>query len=96
MHSFPKYFNMMIQAWNTIFFGLVSLGGIYLITLQSYLIGIVLTVIGVAGAWYCLTQAQKWNDVKDEDLPHYKSLKEAFRASKKQLKQVDDSSPKTK
>ena len=89
MHSFPKYFNMMIQAWNTIFFGIVGLGGIYLLTVQSY-------VIGIAGAWYCLTQAQKWNDVKDEDLPRYKSLKEAFRASKKQLKQVDDSSPKTK
>ena len=47
MHSFPKYFNMMVQAWNTIFFGLVGLGGIYLITLQSYVIGIVLTWAGV-------------------------------------------------
>ena len=96
MHSFPKYFNMMVQAWNTIFFGLVGLGGIYLITLQSYLIGIVLAVIGVAGAWYCLTQAQKWNDVKDEDLPRYKSLKEMLRASKKQMKQVDEQVEKTK
>ena len=96
MHSFPKYFNMMVQAWNTIFFGLVGLGGIYLITVQSYVIGIVLTVIGVAGAWYCLTQAQKWNDVKDEDLPRYKSLKEMLRASKKQMKQVDEQVENTK
>ena len=96
MHSFPKYFNMMIQAWNTIFFGLVGLGGLYLISLASYIIGAVLTVIGFAGAWYCLTQAQKWNDVKDEDLPRYKSIKEMFRASKQQMKHVGDDTKKTK
>ena len=68
MHSFPKYFNMMIQAWNTIFFGIVGLGGIYLLTVQSYVIGIVLTVIGVAGAWYCLPPGQKSVDDCGTDL----------------------------
>ena len=29
-------------------------------------------LIGFAGAWFCLQQAQKWNDVKKEDIPDIK------------------------
>lgn len=38
----------------------------------SFLAGALLLLIGFAGAWFCLQQAQKWNDVKKEDIPDIK------------------------
>ena len=39
MRSMPKFFNMLVQTWNTLFFIAVGLGGIYLLTQSSYLWG---------------------------------------------------------
>ena len=30
MQNLPKFFNMLVQTWNTIFFALVFFGGVYL------------------------------------------------------------------
>ena len=79
MRSLPKYFNMLVQTWNTIFFIAVGFGGFYLLTQGSYLWGGVLIIVGLGGAYFCMKQAQNWNDVKDEQLPEYKSLKEILK-----------------
>ena len=41
-------------------------------TQGSLLVGVLLMLIGLGGAWFCLQQAQKWNDVKKEDIPDIK------------------------
>ena len=79
MRSMPKFFNMLVQTWNTLFFIAVGLGGIYLLTQSSYLWGGVLVVLGIGGAYFCMKQAQNWNDVKEEQLPKYESLKDILK-----------------
>ena len=69
LDSLPKIFNLFVQSWNVIFFALVMFGGIYLVAQGSYLWGVIVTVVGAAGAYFCLRQAQKWSEVKKEDLP---------------------------
>lgn len=71
MNNLPKFFNMLVQSWNTVFFGLVAFGGFYLLTEGSYGIGIVLIAIGLAGACFCAKQTQAWSSVKDEELPTF-------------------------
>ena len=53
MRGITKWFNVMIQSWNSIYFGFLAFGGF-------------------GGAWFCLRQAQKWNEVKNEDIPDIK------------------------
>ena len=67
-----KWFNVMIQSWNTIFFGFLAFGGFYLLTKGNFIVGAILLLIGFGGAWFCLRQAQKWNEVKNEDIPDIK------------------------
>ena len=38
-----------------------------------------LIVVGLGGAVFCLKQAQNWNEVKDEQLPKYESLKDILK-----------------
>jgi hypothetical protein len=72
MQSITKWFNVLIQSWNTIFFAFLAFGGFYLMTQGSLLVGVLLMLIGLGGAWFCLQQAQKWNNVKKEDIPDIK------------------------
>ena len=72
MQNITKWFNVLIQSWNTIFFAFLAFGGFYLMTQGSLLVGVLLMLIGLGGAWFCLQQAQKWNDVKKEDIPDIK------------------------
>ena len=72
MQNITKWFNVLIQSWNTIFFAFLAFGGFYLMTQGSLLIGVLLMLIGLGGAWFCLQQAQKWNNVKKEDIPDIK------------------------
>lgn len=72
MQSITKWFNVLIQSWNTIFFGFLVFGGFYLLMQGNLLAGALLLIIGLAGAWFCLRQAQKWNEVKKEDIPDIK------------------------
>lgn len=69
LDNLPKIFNMFVQSWNVIFFGLVMFGGIYLLAEGMYLWGALVALVGAAGAYFCLRQAQKWSEVKKEDLP---------------------------
>ena len=62
MQNITKWFNVLIQSWNTIFFAFLAFGGFYLMTQGSLLVGVLLMLIGLGGAWFCLQQAQKWND----------------------------------
>lgn len=71
MNNLPKFFNMLVQSWNTVFFGLVAFGGVYLLTESSYLLGAVLIVVGLGGACFCAKQTQAWANVKEEDLPKF-------------------------
>lgn len=64
MRGITKWFNVMIQSWNTIFFGFLAFGGFYLLTKGNFIVGAILLLIGFGGAWFCLRQAQKWNEVK--------------------------------
>lgn len=72
MQSITKWFNVLIQSWNTIFFGFLAFGGFYLLMQGRFLIGVLLMLIGLGGAWFCLQQARKWNEVKKEDIPDIK------------------------
>ena len=72
MRGITKWFNVMIQSWNTIFFGFLAFGGFYLLTKGNFIVGAILLLIGFGGAWFCLRQAQKWNEVKNEDIPDIK------------------------
>ena len=72
MREITKWFNVMIQSWNTIFFGFLAFGGFYLLTKGNFIAGAILLLIGFGGAWFCLRQAQKWNEVKNEDIPDIK------------------------
>ena len=72
MQSITKWFNVLTQSWNTIFFGFLAFGGFYLLMQGNLLAGALLLFIGLAGAWFCLRQAQKWNEVKKEDIPDIK------------------------
>ena len=47
-------------------------GGFYLLTKGNFIAGAILLLIGFGGAWFCLRQAQKWNEVKNEDIPDIK------------------------
>lgn len=79
MHRLPKFFNMLIQTWNTLFFVAVAFGGVYMFTQGSYVWAAVLVIVGLGGAVFCLKQAQNWSEVKDEQLPKYESLKDILR-----------------
>ena len=41
-------------------------------TMELCIAGAILLLIGFGGAWFCLRQAQKWNEVKNEDIPDIK------------------------
>ena len=69
MRSMPKYFNMMVQTWNSVFFMFVTLGGAYLVYTASYLWGVICLALGIGGVYFCMKQAQAWSEVKKEDLP---------------------------
>lgn len=71
MNNLPKFFNMLVQSWNTVFFGLMAFGGFYLLMESSYGIGIVLIAIGLAGACFCAKQTQAWSNVKEEEMPTF-------------------------
>ncbi|MCI6085814.1 hypothetical protein [Selenomonas sp.] len=79
MHRLPKFFNMLVQTWNTLFFLALAFGGVYFFTQGAYLWAAVLVVLGLGGAVFCLKQAQNWNEVKDEQLPKYESLKDILK-----------------
>ena len=79
MHRLPKFFNMLIQTWNTLFFVAVAFGGVYMFTQGSYVWAAVLVIVGLGGAVFCLKQAQNWSEVKDEQLPKYESLKDILK-----------------
>ena len=68
----PKFFNMLVQTWNTIFFALVFFGGVYLCANDHLALGILVGRVGRAGAYFCLRQAQHWPEVRTEDIPQMK------------------------
>lgn len=70
-----KFFNTLVQSWNTIFFALLMFGGFYLLTLQYYIAGPITIVIGMGGAYYCLKQAQAWSEIKKEEIPDVEKKK---------------------
>ena len=72
MQNITKWFNVLIQSWNTIFFGFLAFGGFYLLTKGNFIAGAILLLIGFGGAWFCLRQAQKWSEVRTEDIPQMK------------------------
>ena len=52
MQNLPKFFNMLVQTWNTIFFALVFFGGVYLCANDHLVVGILLGIVGLAGAYF--------------------------------------------
>ena len=42
MRGITKWFNVMIQSWNTIFFGFLAFGGFYLLTKGNFIAGAIL------------------------------------------------------
>ena len=46
MREITKWFNVMIQSWNTIFFGFLAFGGFYLLTKGNFIAGANLLLIG--------------------------------------------------
>ncbi len=69
MQNLPKYFNMLVQTWNTMFFALVFFGGVYLFANDHAAVGALVGIVGLLGAYYCLRQAQRWSEVRKEEIP---------------------------
>lgn len=92
MRSMPKYFNMMVQTWNSVFFMFVTLGGAYLVYTASYLWGVICLALGIGGVYFCMKQAQAWSEVKKEDLPPMdrETLKEWIAGKRNALKPPEE------
>ena len=72
MQNITKWFNVLIQSWNTIFFAFLAFGGFYLMPQGCLLVGVRLMLIGLGGPWFCFQQARKWDEKKKEDIPDIK------------------------
>lgn len=63
-----RFFNLLVQTWNTVFFVMLMLGGIYCLMAQHPVVGLLLLFVGGGGAYFCSRQAQAWSQVKDEEI----------------------------
>ena len=66
MRGITKWFNVMIQSWNTIFFGFLAFGGFYLLTKGNFIAGAILLLIGFG------LQDSLLPIVTNEDIPDIK------------------------
>jgi len=70
--SLPKFYNSLVQAWNTIFFAMLLCGGIYAVMSGYPVAGVLMVIVGGWGVWFCGKQVNYLMNTKAEDLPKTK------------------------
>ncbi|MBE6075251.1 MAG: hypothetical protein E7202_12200 [Selenomonas ruminantium] len=70
--SLPKFYNSLVQAWNTIFFAMLLCGGIYAVMSGYPVAGVFMVIAGGWGVWFCGKQVNYLMNTKAEDLPKTK------------------------
>lgn len=70
--SLPKFYNSLVQAWNTIFFAMLLCGGIYAVMSGYPVAGVLMVIAGGWGVWFCGKQVNYLMNTKAEDLPKTK------------------------
>ncbi|SFH84398.1 hypothetical protein FZ041_08125 [Selenomonas caprae] len=70
--SMPKFYNSLVQAWNTIFFAMLLVGGIYAFMSGHPVAGVLMVIAGGWGVWFCGKQVNYLMNTKAEDLPKTK------------------------
>ena len=70
--SMPKFYNSLVQAWNTIFFAMLLCGGIYAVMSGYPVAGVLMVIAGGWGVWFCGKQVNYLMNTKAEDLPKTK------------------------
>lgn len=53
------FYNQLVQAWNTVFFGGLTVGGAVLTYNGHWTVGLILLLLGVGGFAFCVKQLRE-------------------------------------